>query len=235
LIAKGTKPASHYEHPLVFFTRPVPPVGWHRSGEIGILKFSYITGVKKLAALLFMSMLLYNVVGYRAVFSLLEKQSHQTLNQQLDAMGYEEQELITIKVPIDELPYYTNSSIFERTNGTISVEGITYQYVERRIFNDSLEMRCIPNALATNLTNARDLFFQLVNDLQHNNPDGKQAPVKPALALKNTISDFTLFEEVIGFEPVFSSLSASYNLFQLKECKHSKSPQEQPPDAVVTV
>ncbi|WP_290708201.1 hypothetical protein [Flavihumibacter sp. CACIAM 22H1] len=190
--------------------------------------------MKKLAAILFMSMLLYNVVGYRAVFSWLEQRSYQTLNQELDNLGYDEAELITIKVPINELPYFTNSPIFERTNGTISVQGITYQYVERRIYNDSLEMRCISNPLATNLTNARDLFFQLVNDLQHGNPTGKQAPAKPVLALKNTITDFTLFEEVIGFEPVFSTLSTSYNLFQLKDCKHTKATQEQPPDAVVT-
>lgn len=191
--------------------------------------------VKKLAAIVLMGSLLFNVVGYQIFFSWMETHSHLSLNRQLDNNGFDEAELITIKVPIDELPYYTNSPIFERTKGSIAIGGLTYQYVERRIYNDSLEMRCIPNAQATNLTNARDLFFQLVNDLQHTSSNGKQTPAKPLLALKNMMSDYTLFEEVIGFEPAFNLMPASYNLFITKDGRNSHTPQEQPPDAMLTV
>lgn len=190
--------------------------------------------MKKLAAILLTGMLLYNVVGYRAVFSWLEQHSYQSLNQQIDNKNYNKENLITIKLPIDQLPYYTNSPIFERTNGTVTVNGTTYQYVERRIYNDSLEMRCIPNPLATTLTNARDLFFQLVNDIQEA-PGKANTPAKPMLALKNVFSDYTITESVHCFEPVFTTRLSSYNLYILKDCMYSKAPQEQPPDAVVTV
>ncbi len=181
-----------------------------------------------------MGMLLYNVVGYRAVFSWMEQNSYHSLNTQIDNRNYEDESLITIKLPIDQLPYYTNSPIFERTNGTVTVNGTTYQYVERRIYNDSLEMRCIPNALATHLTNARDLFFQLVNDLQQA-PGKSNTPAKPILALKNIVTDFTLTETYSCYEPVFITGSSSYNLYQVKSYLFTKAPQEQPPDAVVTV
>jgi hypothetical protein len=201
---------------------------------VRIQKNSYIGVVKKLAAILLTGMLLYNVVGYRAVFSWLEQHSYKSLNQQIDNKNYEEESLITIKLPIDQLPYYTNSPIFERTNGTVTVYGTTYQYVERRIYNDSLEMRCLANPLATTLTNARDLFFQLVNDVQEA-PGKANSPAKPMLALKNVFSDYTQTDSITCFEPVFSTRSTSYNLYQLKDCMYSKAPQEQPPDAVVTV
>jgi hypothetical protein len=114
------------------------------------------------------------------------------------------------------------------------VNGTTYQYVERRIYNDSLEMRCIPNPLATTLTNARDLFFQLVNDIQEA-PGKANGPAKPMLALKNVFSDYTITESLNTFEPVFKIRSNAYNLFILKDCMYTKAPQEQPPDAAVTV
>lgn len=182
-----------------------------------------------------MGMLLFNIVGYRAVFSWMEEQAHQQLNQQLDTDNQLSQELITIKVPIDGLPYYTNSPIFERTKGSITLGGMTYQYVERRIYNDSLEMRCIPNAQATQLTNARDLFFQLVNDLQHTNSEGKQSPVKPSIAFKNLFSDFTLASTTSYYEPVFRTTQTEYQLYQAIQASSIRTPQEQPPDNLQTV
>lgn len=180
-------------------------------------------------------MLLFNIVGYRAVFSWMEQQAHRQLNQQIDTNDQFSPELITIKMPIDGLPYYTNSPIFERTKGSITLGGLTYQYVERRIYNDSLEMRCIPNAQATQLTNARDLFFQLVNDLQHTNSEGKQSPVKPSIAFKNLFSDYTLAGTTTCYEPVFRTTEPEYQLFTANQASSIRTPQEQPPDTHQTV
>ena len=139
-------------------------------------------------------LLLFNWAGYRLVFSYLESHSSELLNVHLDNNNYLEDELITIKLPIDDLPYYTNSPIFERVKGEVVIGGMKYQYVEKRIFNDSLEMRCIPNAQATNLTNARDAFFTMVNDLQHVNSSGKQPPAKQPLTFKNLLADYLVEE-----------------------------------------
>jgi len=164
--------------------------------------------VKKLAAILLTALLLFNWVGYRLFFGYMEAQSNQAMNARLDIDDYDEANLITIKIPVTNLPYYTNSPIFERVKGNINIDGHEYQYVEKRIYNDSLEMRCIRNQQITHISNARDAFFQLVNDLQQ--ADGKPAPAKPVISLKNILPDYISTATVYGYEPVFTVVQHSY-------------------------
>jgi hypothetical protein len=97
----------------------------------------------------------------------MEQHADRMLIADLDKNNYSESELISIKVPVVHLSYYVNSRDFERVDGKIEIEGVQYNYVKRRLFNDSLELLCIPNKKATQLKTARDEFFKLVNDLQH--------------------------------------------------------------------
>lgn len=158
--------------------------------------------MKKLAAILLSALLLFNWVGYRMLFGYMEAQSSQAMNTRLDDNDFDEASLVTIKIPVSNLPYYTNSPIFERVKGQINIGGHEYQYVEKRIFNDSLEMRCIPNKQITHISNARDAFFQLVNDLQHS--DSKPTPAKPALSLKNILPDCISATISFAYTPGFS-------------------------------
>ena len=52
--------------------------------------------------------------------------------------------------------------------------------------NDSLVLMCIPNGEKTKITNAREEFFSLVNNLQQNS-DGK-APAAPKSTVIKTIT-----------------------------------------------
>jgi hypothetical protein len=89
------------------------------------------------------------------------------LETQLDNNDYDENQLISIKIPVTYLPYYNNSKAYERIDGQIEIEGIQYKYVKRRIYNDSLEMLCIPDHDVMKLMSAKNEFFKFVNDLQH--------------------------------------------------------------------
>lgn len=102
--------------------------------------------MKKLAAILLTALLLFNWLGYRLFFGYMEQQSSHAMNLRLDSNDYDEASLISIKIPVTNLPYYTNSPIFERVKGNINIDGREYQYVEKRIYNDSFEMRCIPTS-----------------------------------------------------------------------------------------
>jgi hypothetical protein len=97
----------------------------------------------------------------------MEQHADKTLIASLDENNYSESDLISIKVPAVHLSYYVNSRNFERVDGKVEIEGVQYNYVKRRLFNDSLELLCIPNKKATQLKTAREEFFKLVNDLQH--------------------------------------------------------------------
>lgn len=104
----------------------------------------------------------------------METRAEAQLQTQLDDNNYQETELVSIKVPITHLSYYQNTSTFESINGKIEVGGIQYRYVKRRIYNDSLEVLCIPDAAAMQLKAVKNDFFAFVNGLRHSGPDRKQ-------------------------------------------------------------
>jgi hypothetical protein len=125
--------------------------------------------------------------------SILENQANRQLEKQLNENNYEESDLISIKIPAKLLPYYSNSKQFERIDGRIEMAGISYNYVKRRLFNDSLELLCIPNVEFMKLQNANDNFFKLVNDLQHNGM-GKKPSAHPSQS-KNCSVDPYIWDE----------------------------------------
>jgi hypothetical protein len=123
--------------------------------------------LKKIASILLLIILLFNFIGYRLVSSYLEEKANAQLESKLDKEDYDDAELISIKIPVTHLAYYNNSTKFERIDGQIEINGLQYKYVKSRIYNDSVEMLCIPNQTAMSLQSAKDDFFKLVNDLQH--------------------------------------------------------------------
>ena len=58
--------------------------------------------------------------------------------------------------------------------GKIEIGGIQYKYVKRRIFNDSLEVLCIPDGAAMKLRATKNSFFAFVNGLQQHTGEKKQ-------------------------------------------------------------
>jgi hypothetical protein len=97
----------------------------------------------------------------------------------IDRAKYNDKDLIEVKVPVN-LPYQTNWQEFERYDGEIQIAGVHYNYVKRKLQNDTLILMCIPNTDKMKLFNARETFFSLVNDMQQNE-NGKHhpLPVKP--------------------------------------------------------
>jgi hypothetical protein len=97
----------------------------------------------------------------------MEGRANTDLEAQLDDNQYDESQLISIKVPAAHLTYYSSSDRFERVDGQVEINGVQFKYVKRRLYNDSVELLCIPNQAAMRLQSAKDEFFKLVNDLQH--------------------------------------------------------------------
>jgi hypothetical protein len=92
------------------------------------------------------------------------------LTLDLDRRQYDESQLISVKIPATHLSYYNSSTVFERVDGQIEINGVVCQYVERRIYNDSLELLCIPNHTVMKLRTAGKDHFRLITDLEQN-PD----------------------------------------------------------------
>ena len=103
----------------------------------------------------------------------MEEKANAQLESKLDQNDYDDAQLISIKIPVTHLSYYNTSKQFERVDGQIEIKGVQYKYVKRRIYNDSVELLCIPNQTAMGLQSAKDEFFKLVNDLQHTGQNKK--------------------------------------------------------------
>jgi hypothetical protein len=118
-----------------------------------------------LAAIFFLSVLLFNSGGYRLLTDYLETKQNAQLEQRLDQKKYDETSLIEIRVPLS-LPYQTDWKEFERVDGEVEFNGMHYKFVERKLQGGEMIYKCLPNETKAQLVNARENFFKLVNDLQ---------------------------------------------------------------------
>ncbi len=123
--------------------------------------------LKRAFSIVLLGILLFNWFGYRLLISFVEYKVDAQLEAHLDENNYDELQLVSIKAPATYLSYYNNSKLFERVDGQLEINGVQYKYVKRRLFNDSVELLCIPNLAAMKLRIAKNDFFKLVNDLQH--------------------------------------------------------------------
>lgn len=128
--------------------------------------------LKKITALFFITLFLFNLFGYRMVVEYMQQKVSAQLEARIDNNLYNESQLIELKVPI-HLPYQTNWSAYQRYDGEIEVDGIMYKYVKRKVANDTLYLMCIPNTKKMNLETAKNDFFKLSNDLTQNNNSKK--------------------------------------------------------------
>ena len=178
-----------------------------------------------------MGILTFNWYGYKLLSSYLENRADHQLEANLDQDRYDESQLISIKVPASHLSYYNSATQFERVDGEIQVGGVQYKYVKRRLFNDSLELMCIPNHNAMKLQTARNQFFQLVNDIQQHNGPGKKSETHTIKSFSPT--DYEIVTVVtIGRQIaiVNSSLASDLQTPVLSTLPHLTV--EQPPDFI---
>jgi hypothetical protein len=145
--------------------------------------------MKAAAAILLLGIFLFNWVGYRVLNDFMQDRVNGQLESQLDRRNYDESQLISIKLPATHLAYYNNSATFERVDGQLEINGVPYQYVKRRIYNDSIELLCIPNQMALNLRISSDDYFKLINDIQRSQQEQGHAATKFYVVDPYTITD----------------------------------------------
>ncbi|MDB5206495.1 MAG: hypothetical protein JWR72_1570 [Flavisolibacter sp.] len=106
------------------------------------------------------------------------------IETQVDKKQYSDDELISIKTTLN-LPYYTSSAEYERAYGSINIDGRDYEYVKRRVYNDTLELLCIPNGAKTKLQSINNNLAKASADGGASTPDKKSNTV-----LKIALPDF---------------------------------------------
>jgi hypothetical protein len=155
--------------------------------------------------------MLFNWFGYRLVIGYWQEKTKNDLEARLDVNDYDDSQLITVKIPVTHLSYYNTSPEFERVNGSVEIGGVQYKYVKRRLYNDSLELRCLPDQGAMKLRATADDFYRMANGmtngLQANT--GKRTGAHP-LAIKNLVVDpYVLMENLVPGAPSLASIPMS--------------------------
>ncbi|MEN9600237.1 MAG: hypothetical protein RL596_2561 [Bacteroidota bacterium] len=146
--------------------------------------------LKKTITIFMLAVLLFTWGGYRLLTNYLEERAEIAMQEALYDNQYEEANLLYVKIPMS-LPYGTSSKEFETVNGSIEVNGITYNYVKRRFYQDYLELYYTPNIEKTNIRNARDEFFRLANDFTADHSSAKKTNNSHPSITKLSLSDFT--------------------------------------------
>lgn len=179
--------------------------------------------LKRLAAILFFGILLFNFYGYQFVISCMQSDSNASLERRVDKNDYNENELISIKTKLN-LPYYNSSEKYERAYGSVNINGTNYQYVKRRVHNDTLELLCLPNQTTTKLQEVK-------KELTKSLADGQAPAPKKNTTIKISLPDF--FQPIKNFsatcslkrKPAFIQhtyfTSEGYSLKQRKPPKHT--------------
>ena len=146
--------------------------------------------VKKLSAILILTVHLFNLAGYSFLFQYFIKQSDKQIVQQLDNNQYSDKDLVEVKVPLN-VPYITNWKDYERYDGEIEWNGIHYNYVKRKVSNDTLYLMCIQNEKKTQLYEEKNNFQRMLTDIpskKNNDTNVKKACVCAEYNLPNHYS-----------------------------------------------
>ena len=168
--------------------------------------------------------MLFNMVGYRFVFTMLDNVASQKQNAKLDAGDYDEANLIEITVPLN-MPYQNRITEFERHYGEITVDGVVYTYVKMRVDNNQLILQCIPDVNRQQIKNSENNLAK-ANSSQDMDNTGKKHHTSFS---KNVISDYDNKNQHFDLSNNTVVIKISFPDFATSVTKASIAPPHQPP------
>ena len=162
-----------------------------------------------------LSLLSFNWIGYRLLLSYAENREDRLLESSLDRQEYDASQLVSLKFPVDHFSAYVNARGFQRADGQLEWNGVCYSYVKIRLYNDSLELLCIPNRARINLQRAEDNFFKLINDLQQKGSRNQGAHLIKMITAYYILTGFQMtspcLPDGLSGWPVFTDALAGYS------------------------
>ena len=147
--------------------------------------------------------MVFNLAGYRWLFSAFEKNATAKLEQKISTGEYSEEQLVEIRIPLN-MPYYSDKD-YENVYGETDFKGEHYRYVKRKVSGNILYLLCLPNTEKTDIVKAENEFTKAVNDI----PANKQGSQQKNNFIKLLTSEFRIHETEMN-ENIFSSLSLQF-------------------------
>jgi hypothetical protein len=107
--------------------------------------------------------MVFNLLGYRWLFSVIEKNATANLEQKIAAGKYSDEQLVEISIPLN-MPYYSDKD-YENVYGETDWNGEHYRYVKRKVSGNTLYLLCLPNKEKTSIVKVKNEFTKAVNDI----------------------------------------------------------------------
>jgi hypothetical protein len=122
--------------------------------------------LKKGIAIVLLIVHVFNLAGYHALFAFLQQKASTQIIEQLDNGAYQAADLVEVKIPYP-LPYSANWPDYQRFDGEVDMNGLHYNYVQRKMSNDTLYLLCIPNGEKAKLVTAKNDYFNSINEISN--------------------------------------------------------------------
>jgi hypothetical protein len=162
------------------------------------------------------------------MYDFMQLKANEQLETFLDNHSYDESQLVELKIPVHNA-YQNSWASYERYNGEVELNGVTYKYVKRKLSNDTLYLMCIQNSTKMRLESAKNDFFRISNDLVQNNDSKKADNSKvPTKNLQSVFYESTFFIKINSPSISHENLWLPTEAAKLQAAFHL-SP-EQPPD-----
>ena len=141
------------------------------------------------------------------LFALLNDKSYSVLAHKIDQHLYNDKDLILVKVPLN-LAYYTSQNTYEAFEGSVTIDGNHYNYVKRKVTNDTLFLLCLPNAERDKLQLAKNNYAKGANGFEGKNEKDDMAKMEKSFSPYHAQhNDYSLTHPAIATDKVFSFIS----------------------------
>lgn len=100
--------------------------------------------MKKLVTISLLFIYLLSLVGNSLFIEYLIVKNQYEQVTKIDNGTFENIQLVEIKIPL-RLPYYSSSVKYERFYGQVNIKGHHYNYVQRKVLNDTVYLLCLPD------------------------------------------------------------------------------------------
>lgn len=162
----------------------------------------------KIAAILLLGIHLCSSICHSFVFNYFIDLSDKQVVEQLDNAAYNDAELVEIAIPLN-MPYLVSHDNYERYDGSIEFNGTHYNYVKRKVSNDTLRLLCIPNEQKAALITVKNDYAKQLSDA----PLGKKSN-------ESTVKKSSFFSE-------YNNLSVQYNFTSIQAAIQQNSINKQ--------
>lgn len=127
--------------------------------------------MKKILPILLLTILAFNTIGYKFALNYLTQQSSISLNNNIESNNYSTDDLVEIKIELNN-PYISDHN-YEEAYGETVVKGKHYQFVKKKISENTLYLMCLPNDKKEAINNTKNKLADNNASTTQNKKDNK--------------------------------------------------------------